>query len=123
MTVKVRESIPCRNPTANKFRHFQKKYDRYIPPKKAISQRRTRDGPKRASHMGGTATAQADVDALVPPGSYAVLLTAANDDSTPQTGTCTLTVNVQDILPIGAVQGAVADGTDGRAHAREHGDR
>ena len=69
-----------------------------------------------AGGVGGTATAQVDVDALVPPGIYAVLLTATNDDSSPQTGTCTLTVNVQDILPIGAVQGAVADGTDGRAH-------
>jgi len=69
-----------------------------------------------AGGVGGTATAQVDVDALVPPGSYAVLLTAANDDSTPQTGTCTLTVNVQDILPIGAVQGAISDTDDGRAH-------
>src|SRR3990172_8556594 len=69
-----------------------------------------------AGGLGGTATAQVDVDALVPPGSYAVLLTATNDDSTAQTGSCTLTVNVQDILPIGAVQGAVSDTDDGRAH-------
>jgi uncharacterized protein len=71
-----------------------------------------------AAEVGGTATALVTVDAAVPAGSYAVQIVATNDDATPQTGTCSLSVNVVDvdILPIGTVQGAVADTADGRAH-------
>jgi hypothetical protein len=71
-----------------------------------------------AGGVGGTATALVSVDAAVPAGSYAVQITAANGDATPQTGTCTLTVNVVhvDIIPIGAVQGAVPDTDEGRLH-------
>jgi predicted extracellular nuclease len=62
---------------------------------------------------GGTAEATITVSAEVPAGTYAVTITATNDDGTPQTATCTLTVNVQGIRPIGEVQGAVTDATDG----------
>ncbi|MEX0788631.1 MAG: hypothetical protein WD040_07520 [Anaerolineales bacterium] len=76
----------------------------------------TPSGFSPAGGDGGTAVAQVDVDAAVPPGTYAVLLTATNNDATPQTGTCILTVTVQDILPIGAVQGSVGDGDNGATH-------
>ena len=63
--------------------------------------------------VGGAATANVDVSAATPPGTYSVEIVATNDDPTPQTGTCTLTVTVQDILPIGAVQGVVNDADNG----------
>lgn len=69
-----------------------------------------------AGGAGGMATANVDVDALVPPGSYTVQITATNDDGTPQTGTCNLSVNVVDVLPIGAVQGSVLDSASGPTH-------
>jgi hypothetical protein len=47
-----------------------------------------------AGAVGGTATAVVTVDAAVPAGSYAVQVTATNDDETPQTGTCNLTVDM-----------------------------
>ena len=42
----------------------------------------------------------------VPVGSYSSSLTATNDDATPQTGTCTLTVNVTSPVPIHDIQGS-----------------
>ena len=66
-----------------------------------------------ASGVGGTASAVVTVDASVPSGTYSVLVTATNSDPTPQTGTCSLTVNVADLLPIGTVQGPVGDLDDG----------
>jgi predicted extracellular nuclease len=66
-----------------------------------------------ASAPGGTAEATVTVSADVPAGTYTVAVTATNDDGTPQTATCTLTVNVQAVRPIGEVQGAVSDTTDG----------
>jgi uncharacterized protein len=69
-----------------------------------------------AAGTGDTATATVTVDEFVPPASYAVLITATNDDPEPQTGTCTLTVNVGELLTIGAVQGVVADTDSGTAH-------
>ncbi|MET0937673.1 MAG: lamin tail domain-containing protein [Gaiellaceae bacterium] len=59
-----------------------------------------------AGSTGGTATANIDVDAAVPAGNYAVLVAATNDDPTPQTGTCTLTVRVAGSVAIHDVQGA-----------------
>ena len=68
-----------------------------------------------APGVGGTATATVTVDSAVPAGTYSVLITATNNDATPQTGTCTLSVSVLDIeiLPIGAVQGSVGDSDNG----------
>jgi uncharacterized protein len=66
-----------------------------------------------ATGPGGTARATVTVGAEVPAGSYAVALTATNDDAAAQTATCTLSVNVQAIRPIGEVQGQVTDTTDG----------
>ncbi len=66
-----------------------------------------------AAGTGGTAVATITVDAAVPAGTYAVAVTATNGDGTPQTATCTLTVNVAAIRTIGEVQGPVTDTTDG----------
>jgi predicted extracellular nuclease len=66
-----------------------------------------------AGGVGDTATATVAVDGDVPPGAYAVTLTATNDDAEPQTGTCTLSVTVNEVLTIGKVQGEVTDDVDG----------
>ncbi len=57
-----------------------------------------------ASAVGGTATADVNVDAAVPIGSYSVLVMATNDVT--RTGACTLTVNVTSPVPIHDIQGA-----------------
>src|SRR5262245_7259195 len=62
-----------------------------------------------ASGVGGTASATVTVSGDVPAGTYTVALTATNDDASPQTATCTLTVGVQAIRTIGEVQGPVTD--------------
>ncbi len=59
-----------------------------------------------ATGVGGTATATVTVDASVPAGSYSVLMTASNDDATPQTATCTLVVNVTGPREIWEIQGS-----------------
>jgi uncharacterized protein len=59
-----------------------------------------------AASPGGTATADVTVDADTPEGTYSVAVTAANDDPDPQTGTCTLTVNVVAPTTIREIQGA-----------------
>ncbi len=59
-----------------------------------------------AAGTGGQATANVTVDASTPLGGYAVRITAANDDPTPQTATCTLTVNVVVPTAIHDIQGA-----------------
>ena len=72
-----------------------------------------------ATEAGGTAEATVTVGDDVPAGTYAVTITATNDDD--DTGattdalsaTCTLAVTVQAIRPIGDVQGPVTDATDG----------
>jgi predicted extracellular nuclease len=66
-----------------------------------------------AGVVGGTATATVAVDGDVPPGAYAVTLTATNDDAEPQTNKCTLSVTVNEVLTIGQVQGEVTDDVDG----------
>lgn len=76
----------------------------------------TLSGLVPAPGVGGTATATIDVDGSVPAGTYSVLVTATNDDATPQTGTCSLTVNVLATVPIGTVQGSVGDGDNGLQH-------
>ncbi|HZD56215.1 MAG TPA: hypothetical protein VE136_05810, partial [Anaerolineales bacterium] len=66
-----------------------------------------------AGGVGGTATAIVNVAETVSPSTYSVEITATNDDSPSQTGTCTLTVTVFEILPIGTVQGSVGDTDNG----------
>src|SRR6266511_726587 len=53
-----------------------------------------------AAGPGGTATADVTVDADTPEGTYSVTVTAANDAAEPQTGTCTLTVNVAGVTGV-----------------------
>lgn len=76
----------------------------------------TLNGFVPASSVGGTATVSVNVSDATSPGTYSVEITASNDDVEPQTGTCTLTVTVQPVLPIGAVQGVVSDSDDGLSH-------
>jgi predicted extracellular nuclease len=59
-----------------------------------------------AGSTGGTATANVNVDAAVPNGAYAVVVSAQNSDATPQTGTCTLSVWVVGTAAIHDIQGA-----------------
>ena len=68
-----------------------------------------------ASMVGGTALATVTVDPSTPNGSYSVTVTATNDDATPQTGMCTLTVSVQEVLRVSDVQGQTLDSEDGQA--------
>jgi len=70
-----------------------------------------------AGGVGETASAVVTADSTTEPGTYAVELTATNDDPTPQTGTCTLSVTVNPILPIGTVQGSVGDTDNGMTFA------
>jgi hypothetical protein len=59
-----------------------------------------------ATAPGETATADVDVDASVPVGSYSVQVTASNDDVPSQSGACTLTVEVfPEPTPIYEIQG------------------
>jgi predicted extracellular nuclease len=69
-----------------------------------------------ATEVGGTASAEITIDDAVPPGSYALTVTATNDDDPAQTGQCTLTVTVEPVRSIGEVQGAVGDADDGPTH-------
>jgi hypothetical protein len=59
-----------------------------------------------AAATGGTATATVTVNAATPNGTYAVTVTASNDDPEPQAATCTLTVNVVAPAQIHDIQGA-----------------
>jgi predicted extracellular nuclease len=61
-----------------------------------------------AGAEGGTATADLAVAADVPVGTYSVTVTATNNDTEPQTDTCTQSVMVEcdAICPISTVQGA-----------------
>jgi predicted extracellular nuclease len=71
-----------------------------------------------ADTRGGTATALLSVTPDTSPGVCAVTITATNNDSpAAQTGTCTLSVTVIEILSIGTVQGSVSEGDDGLTHA------
>jgi predicted extracellular nuclease len=61
-----------------------------------------------AGAVGGSATATLVVSADVAPGVYATTITATADDD--RTGSCAVVVEVMAIVPIGAVQGEIADG-------------
>jgi hypothetical protein len=54
-------------------------------------------GVVAAPAAGGTATAVLDVAATTAPGTYAVTVTASNEDPTPQSANCTLSVTVNDL--------------------------
>jgi len=69
-----------------------------------------------AGAAGDSATAVVTVDASVPSGTYTVVVTATNDDATPQSGSCSFLVEVAGVLPIGTVQGTVGDTDDGLTH-------
>ncbi len=64
-----------------------------------------------APATGGQASANVTVDASTPVGSYAVTVSASNDDPAPQTATCTLTVNV--VVPTARVAEFRPGGADG----------
>ncbi|MEX2406147.1 MAG: hypothetical protein WD834_02315 [Actinomycetota bacterium] len=66
-----------------------------------------------ATEDGGTASAVITVDGDVSPGTYEVTVMASTDDEPPQTDACTLTVNVVELDPIGAVQGSVSNAANG----------
>ena len=70
-----------------------------------------------ASEVGGNATATLNVAATTAPGNYTVEITASNNDTPAQTGTCTLSITVVEILSIGEVQGSVSDSDNGLTHA------
>ncbi len=69
-----------------------------------------------ATSIGGTATGTLAVDASTPVGTYAVQIGASNGDATPQTGSCTTTVTVQEVLRVSEVQGAVTALDSGPLH-------
>ena len=70
-----------------------------------------------AGAVGANASATLTVDGSVTPGTFAVKIGAANNDvPTPQTGSCTLTVEVVAIKPIGEIQGSVGPADDGLTH-------
>jgi len=72
-------------------------------------------GVTPASGVGGTASGTLNV-ADVPVGSYTAELDAANNDAAPQTGACTTTVVVQQVLRVSDVQGSVSDLDSGPTH-------
>ncbi len=59
-----------------------------------------------AAALDGTATATITVDSVVPVGGYDVLMTAANNDGIPETGSCTFTVSVIEPIEIWEIQGS-----------------
>ncbi len=77
-----------------------------------------------AGGSGGTASAVLSVASDTPAGTYAVTITATNNDSpAAQTGTCALSVEVVEVLAIGTVQGSVGDGEDGTTFSSPYAGR
>jgi uncharacterized protein len=72
----------------------------------------TRTAFTPAAGDGGTATAVVTASADLPVGSYAVTMTATDDDAT--TSQCSFTVQVTPVLTVGAVQGSTLDTENGR---------
>jgi uncharacterized protein len=68
-----------------------------------------------ATASGGQASATVTVGDATPAGSYTVNLTATNADAEPQTASCALSVQVNEVKTIGEVQGQVTDTTDATA--------
>jgi predicted extracellular nuclease len=69
-----------------------------------------------AGAVGGTASATVTVGNTTPVGSYTVVVRATNNDATPESATCNLTVTVEPLRTIGEVQGVVDDTDDGFTH-------
>jgi predicted extracellular nuclease len=69
-----------------------------------------------AGAAGGTASATVSIAATVAPGTYVVELTATNADATPQTASCSFSVTVTDVTPIGELQGIVGAADNGPTH-------
>ncbi|HJT63301.1 MAG TPA: hypothetical protein VJ839_00850, partial [Candidatus Limnocylindria bacterium] len=69
-----------------------------------------------AGTVDGIASATVTVGDTTPIGSYAVVVRATNNDATPESGTCNLTVTVEPVRTIGEVQGTVSDTDDGFIH-------
>ena len=57
---------------------------------------------------GGTATGTLAISGDVPPGSYLATVTASTGDG--REGSCTAAIEVMPLVPVGAVQGVIADG-------------
>jgi uncharacterized protein len=70
-----------------------------------------------APGIGGSASAVVSIGSGTPAGSYAVTITATNTEATPQSGSCTLTVNVQEVLTVGEIQGQTLDTENGQTDA------
>jgi hypothetical protein len=66
-----------------------------------------------ATEAGGTATADVSVAETTLAGTYAVTVVATNDDAEPQSGSCTLSVTVAEVLTIGQIQGQTTDEENG----------
>ena len=66
-----------------------------------------------AENVGAAASATLRTAPSINPGVYSVTITATSDEASPQTGSCTLDVQVQEILTIGAAQGETTDSEDG----------
>lgn len=65
---------------------------------------------------GEAASATLQVADALAPGTYAVTVSATDDDATPKTATCTFDVVVTQVRTIGEVQGPVLDTTVGSLH-------
>ena len=65
--------------------------------------------------VGTAASAQVLIGDTTPDGTYEVTVQASNNDATPQTDTCVLSVTVQPILTIGEIQGETTDAESGTA--------
>ena len=68
-----------------------------------------------SASVGASAGAQVLVGAATPAGTYTLTVQAANNDATPQTDTCELTIAVERVLTIGEVQGPTTDSESGTA--------
>jgi len=60
-----------------------------------------------ATQPGGTATATVTASDATPPGTYTLTIVATNDDASPQTGSCQLTVTVTSTPQCGAAATAI----------------
>jgi uncharacterized protein len=70
-----------------------------------------------ATSVGGTASAAVSTDAALAAGSYVVTVMGTNDDApTRQANSCSFTITVSEITPIGEIQGAVSDTDNALAH-------
>jgi predicted extracellular nuclease len=83
----------------------------------------TLDDVTPATEVGGEASATVSVGTDVDADTFSVEITAANNESEPQTGSCTFDVVVNPFLTIGEVQGVVEDLDDGTSHQSPYVDQ